>query len=154
MNDIEPIAVVLRFGFLAVLYVFLFWMMRAALRELRVTSNPELETGYHEAVGAKASSPDAWLVVVKGKGLKKGERYDLFGGLSIGRSDEADIGISDQFASSMHARIYSRAGSWFVQDLDSTNGTLLNGEDLRGDSELLDGDVIEIGDTKFRVELG
>lgn len=154
MNDIEPIAVVLRFGFLAVLYVFLFWMMRAALRELKFTSNPDLETGYHDAVGGKSASPDAWLVVVKGKGLKKGDRYDLFGGLSIGRSDEADIGISDQFASGVHARIYSRAGSWFVQDLDSTNGTVLNGDDLQGDSELLDGDVIEIGDTRFRVELG
>lgn len=154
MSEIEPIAVVLRFGFLAVLYVFLFWVMRAAVRELRFTSNPDLETGYHETTGVKSSSPDAWLVVAKAKGLRKGDRYDLFGGLSLGRSDEADIGISDQFASAMHARIYSRAGSWFVQDLDSTNGTVLNGEDLVGESEVLDGDVIEIGDTKFRVELG
>lgn len=154
MSDIEPIAVVLKFGFLAVLYLFLFWVTRTALRELRTTSDPGLETGYHEVVGSKPSSPDAWLVVVKAKGLKRGDRYDLFGGLSIGRSDEAEIRISDKFASSLHARIYSRAGSWIVQDLDSTNGTLLNGEELRGESEALDGDVIEIGDTKFRIELG
>ena len=154
MSDIEPIAVVLKFGFLAILYVFLFWITRTALRELRTTANPGLDTGYHEVVGTKSSSPDAWLVVVKARGLKKGERYDLFGGLSIGRSDDADIRISDKFASSMHARLYSRAGSWIVQDLDSTNGTLLNGGELQGESEVLDGDVVEIGDTKFRIELG
>jgi pSer/pThr/pTyr-binding forkhead associated (FHA) protein len=94
------------------------------------------------------------LVVVKAKGLKRGERYDLFGGLSIGRSDEAEIRISDKFSSGLHARLYSRAGSWIVQDLDSTNGTMLNGDELQGESEVLDGDVIEIGDTKFRIELG
>jgi len=154
VSDIEPIAVVLKFGFLAVLYLFLFWVTRAALRELRGTANPGLETGYHEVVGSGSSSPDAWLVVVKAKGLKRGERYDLFGGLSIGRSDEADIRITDKFASGLHARLYSRAGSWIVQDLDSTNGTLLNGAELQGESEALDGDVIEIGDTKFRIELG
>ncbi len=154
MSDIEPIAVVLKFGFLAVLYLFLFWVTRTALRELRGTASPGLDTGYHEVVGSNSSSPDAWLVVVKAKGLKRGERYDLFGGLSIGRSDEAEIRISDKFSSGLHARLYSRAGSWIVQDLDSTNGTLLNGDELQGESEVLDGDVIEIGDTKFRIELG
>lgn len=154
MSDIEPIAVVLKFGFLAVLYLFLFWVTRTALRELRGTANPGLDTGYHEVVGSGSSSPDAWLVVVKAKGLKRGERYDLFGGLSLGRSEEADIRISDKFASGLHTRLYSRAGSWIVQDLDSTNGTLLNGTEVQGESEVLDGDVIEIGDTKFRIELG
>src|SRR5215211_852543 len=88
----DPVAVALKFGFLAVLYLFLFWVARSALRELRGTTAPAPEaTGFYavDDRGGRGAS-DAWLVVKKGGGLVVGERFDLFGGTSIGRStDEA-----------------------------------------------------------------
>ena len=48
MNHLEPLAVALKFGFLAVLYLFLLWVTRMALRDLRGTASPGYETGYHE----------------------------------------------------------------------------------------------------------
>jgi pSer/pThr/pTyr-binding forkhead associated (FHA) protein len=152
-NDLEPIAVALKFGFLAVLYLFLLWVSRTALRDLRVTATPGLETGYHEVPAAEAQSEDAFLVVEEGGGLKKGDRYDLFGGVSLGRSPDADIRIDDRYASGIHARLFSRGGGYYVEDMNSTNGTLLNSQELHGEAELVDGDVIRIGDTEFRVEL-
>ena len=154
--DTEPIAVALKFGFLAVLYLFLFWVSRSAQRELRRTSAPAPEaTGFHQVAGpgGRAAATDAELVVVRGGGLDAGERYDLFGGLSIGRSGEADVRIEDRFASGIHMRIYSRGESYYAEDMGSTNGSFLNGSQLRGEQKLGDLDEIRIGDTEFRFEL-
>src|SRR5262249_10915254 len=73
-------------------------------------------------------------------------------GLSIGRSAEADVRIDDRYASGVHARIFSRDGRTYVEDMSSTNGTLLNDATLNGEAELIDGDVVRIGDTEFRYE--
>jgi len=153
VNDLEPIAVALKFGFLAVLYLFLLWVTRTALKDLRVTASPGLETGYHESM-PEAPSDEAWLVVEEGGGLKRGEHFDLFGGASVGRSPDADIRIDDRYASGIHLRILSRGSAHYVEDMNSTNGTLLNSEELHGEAELTDGDSIRIGDTEFRFERG
>jgi FHA domain len=155
--DYEPISVGLKFGFIAVLYLFLLWIARSALKDLRRTASPAPDaTGLHGAVlgGDGQPSEDAWLVVERGGGLKPGARFDLFGGLSIGRSADADVQIDDRYASGLHARIYSHGDRFYLEDLKSTNGTLLNDEALAGEAELVPGDLIRIGDTEFRFEPG
>src|SRR6185295_14649138 len=96
-------------------------------------------TGFHPvpAFEGSAASGDAWLVALHGGGLREGERFDLIGGLSIGRSQEADLRIEDRYASGLHARIFSREGHAYVEDMSSTNGTLLNDADLHGEAELI-----------------
>jgi pSer/pThr/pTyr-binding forkhead associated (FHA) protein len=95
---------------------------------------------------------DAWLVAERGGGLERDERFDLIGGLSVGRSKDADVQIDDRYASGIHVRLFSREGRHFVEDMRSTNGTTLNGAPLDGEAELVDGDTIQIGDTVFRFE--
>jgi hypothetical protein len=153
--DTEPIAVALKFGFLAVLYLFLLWVVRSGMRELRTTGAPAPEaTGMHPVgPGGRAAATDAYLVVQRGGGLEPGERFDLFGGLSIGRSPDADVRIEDRFASGIHARAYSRGPTYYVEDMNSTNGTFVNGEQLHGETALSDLDELRIGDTEFRFEL-
>jgi pSer/pThr/pTyr-binding forkhead associated (FHA) protein len=152
----DPISVALKFGFLAVLYLFLLWIARSALKDLRGTAAPAPDaTGFHHVPGLSAPArPDAWLVVERGGGLKAGERFDLIGGLSIGRSKDADLQIEDRYASGVHARIFPHEGRNYIEDMNSTNGTLLNDATLRGEAELIDGDVVRIGDTWFRFEGG
>ena len=155
--DYDPISVALKFGFLAVLYLFLLWVARSALKDLRGTVAPAPDaTGFHHvpAFGEPAATAEAWLVVERGGGLTAGERFDLIGGLSIGRSGEADVQIDDRYASGLHARIFSREGRTYVEDMRSTNGTILNEATLHGEAELIDGDVVRIGDTEFRYEAG
>jgi hypothetical protein len=153
VNDLEPIAVALKFGFIAVLYLFLFWVARTALSDLRGSGYATAveETGYHDAVDSPARE-DAWLIVEEGGGLKRGERYDLFGGLSIGRSPDADVRVEDRYASGIHCRVFSRSGHYWVEDMNSTNGTLLNSAELHGEAQMADGDLVRIGDTEFRFE--
>jgi pSer/pThr/pTyr-binding forkhead associated (FHA) protein len=153
VNDLEPLAVALKFGFLAVLYLFLLWVTRMAIRDLRGTATPGFETGYHEPANVEPASTDAFLVVEEGGGLKKGEHFDLFGGVSLGRSPDADIRLDDRYASGIHARVFGRSGAYFVEDMNSTNGTLLNSQELHGEAELSPGDAIRIGDTELRFEV-
>jgi hypothetical protein len=155
LADSDPIAVALKFGFLAVLYLFLFYVGRSALKEVRSTASPAPEaTGFHPVgAGGRAPATDAYLAVMKGGGLDPGARFDLFGGLSIGRASDADVRIDDRFASGIHCRIYSRGAEYFIEDMNSTNGTYLNGGQLRGEAQLSDLDEVRIGDTEFRFEL-
>jgi hypothetical protein len=154
-NDIEPVAVALKFGFIALLFLFLAWITRSSLRDLRATGGAYAAsegTDYHDVIDSPAGGEEAVLVIQEGGGLPRGERYDLFGGLSLGRSPDADIRIDDRYASGIHARVFGRGGAYWVEDLNSTNGTLLNAAELHGEAEIEDGDLIRIGDTEFRFE--
>jgi hypothetical protein len=151
----DPLSTALKFGFLAVLFLFLLVIARSAYRDLRRTAAPAPDaTGFHAAVGHAEvqRGNDAWLIAERGGGLTRDERFDLIGGLSIGRSKDADVRIDDRYASSIHARLFTREGRHIVEDMNSTNGTMLNGAALNGEADLVDGDTIQIGDTVFRFE--
>ncbi len=83
-------------------------------------------------------------------GPQTGQRQHLAEeGVLFGRSDEADLTIPDGEVSSRHARIQKKDGSWWVFDLQSSNGTLVNDETVQA-RRLNDGDVISLGaTTKF-----
>lgn len=152
--DAEPAAVALKFAFLGVLYLFLLVIARSALKDLRGSrAVAEDGTGMHAVAGGRVAATDASLVAVQGGGLDPGERIDLFGGVTIGRAEEADVRITDRFASGVHCRVHTRGNTYLVEDMDSTNGTYLNGAELRGEAPLADMDEIQIGDTVLRFEL-
>ena len=158
--DTEPIAVGLKFGFLAVLYLFLFWMARSALKDLRRGSSGVAAPAYEDATGmhrATAGLNDAVagtpkLRVANAAGLRAGSAYDLSEGATLGRGESADIRLEDTFASSAHARLVAEGDVIVLEDLGSTNGTYLNGEPLRGPQPLHVGDSIRIGDSEFTFE--
>jgi hypothetical protein len=152
----DPTAVALKFAFLGVLYLFLLVIARSALKDLRggrAIVGGDDGTGMHAVAGGRVAATDATLVSVQGGGLTPGERIDLFGGVTIGRSDQADVRIEDRFSSGIHCRVHTRGNVYLVEDMDSTNGTYLNGGELRGEAPLSDMDEIQIGDTVLRFEL-
>jgi hypothetical protein len=158
--ELDPVAVGLKFGFLAVLYLFLLWVARSALKDLRggreeAYAGPSADyddaTGLHTASGARdAGAPK--LRVETGAGLQAGSAYDLRDGALLGRGEQADIQLEDGFASSRHARLVPQGDVMVLEDLGSTNGTYLNGEPLRGPQPLHAGDRIRIGDSEFSFE--
>jgi hypothetical protein len=159
---LDPVAVALKFGFLAILYLFLLWMARSALKDLRRTADtgngPAAAPDYADATGLHAPGSTAppsgtpLLRVGSGAGLKVGSAYDLSDGAMLGRGDQADIVLEDSFASSRHARLVPRGDVIVLEDLGSTNGTYLNDEPLRGPQPLHPGDRVRIGDTSFTFE--
>jgi FHA domain len=158
---LDPVAVALKFGFLAVLYLFLLWMARSALKDLRRSADEGQQApaaAYADATGLHvAGAPDGApgtpkLRVGSGAGLRIGAAYDLSDGALLGRGDEADIVLEDAFASSRHARLVPHGDVIVLEDLGSTNGTYLNEEPLRGPQPLHPGDRIRIGDSAFVFE--
>jgi pSer/pThr/pTyr-binding forkhead associated (FHA) protein len=157
---LDPVAVALKFGFLAVLYLFLLWTVRSALRDLRRTPGGDGgpvrgyddDTGLHTAGGSAPPGSTPKLRVATGAGLKSGAAYDLSQGALLGRGDQADILLEDSFASTRHARLVPHGDVIVLEDLGSTNGTYLNDEPLRGPQPLHPGDKVRIGDSVFTFE--
>jgi hypothetical protein len=166
MNSLQPVSVALKFGFLAVMYLFLLWVVRSAWRELRGGPSAREEiaggvtgdaTGMYSAstLGkANAAYRAPRLVVERAPGHDAGMIYDLDGDIVLGRGDHAEIRLDDPFASAKHARIYEQGGVVAVEDLSSTNGTYLNEELLETPRPLHPGDRLRIGDSEFTFEVG
>ena len=156
---LEPVSVGLKFAFLAVLYLFLLWISRSVLKDLRrgaFGGGPRQHeapdaTGMHRAsqldvYGSDDMSPR--LVVESVPGLQHGMEYDVATGATLGRGD-VEIQLEDPFASSEHARLTRQGAIVVIEDLGSTNGTYLNDELLRGPQPLHAGDRVRIGDSTF-----
>jgi hypothetical protein len=162
MSD-EPLAVALQFGFLAILYLFLLWVARSARRDLVRSQEPVLidDPGdLDDGPGSRRrpAGPDLSagveprLEVVAAMGYEPGSVVDLSDGATLGRADSADVHVEDPFASSVHARIFARSGFMHVEDMGSTNGTYLNGRQLRKPEQLKPADTIRIGDSEYRYQ--
>lgn len=161
---LQPVSVGLKFGFLAVLYLFLIWVAWSAIRDLRrgradgrggswqppPGPAPD-ETGMYQAASGMSSEDGEFeprLLVERALGHQSGVAYDLMDGATLGRGD-VEIKLEDPFASSRHARITRDGHVLVIEDLGSTNGTYLNEEPLSGPQPLYDGDRIRIGESEF-----
>jgi pSer/pThr/pTyr-binding forkhead associated (FHA) protein len=71
----------------------------------------------------------------------------------MGRSRQCDVMVDDPNVSREHAEIRPRGGSWVLTDLNSTNGSRLNGRRLERSEVLKPGDEIELGTTVLKFEL-
>ena len=159
---LEPVSVGLKLAFLAVLYLFLLWIARSALRDLQrpvgagrpgAASAPVDATGIHPlSPGADGGLRSARLVVESVAGHERGMEYDVEDGATLGRGD-VEIHLEDPFASTRHARLSRQGGVVVIEDLGSTNGTYLNEELLEGPRPLHAGDRIRIGDSTFMFEI-
>ncbi len=155
---LEPVSVGLKFAFLAVLYLFLLWISRSALKDLRQGASGGVRHAAPDATGMHPASSLAVLdgdldvsprlVVESVPGLTRGMSYDVSEGATLGRGD-AEIQLEDPFASSQHARLTRQGAILVIEDLGSTNGTYLNDELLRGPRPLHAGDRVRIGDSTF-----
>lgn len=156
---VDSAAAGLQAAFLAVLFLFVVWVARSALRDLRRPD--ELRGGFVPPPGAGASvtgvhsaagASDAFeprLIVERAPGHTPGMEYDVGDGATLGRGDAAEIRLEDPFASGRHARLARKGRLVVLEDLGSTNGTYLNEELVTGPQPLHPGDRVRIGDSEF-----
>ncbi|GBD45266.1 FHA domain-containing protein FhaB [bacterium HR41] len=155
MND--PLVALLKLAFLAVLYLFLVWVVRSARRQLDV-AGPAPPEPVMATVGenARAVALDLHsglrprLEVVAALGHQPGEELAIDGGATLGRAASADVVVQDPFASAAHARIFAHGGFMWIEDLGSTNGTYVNCRRVTSPQRLRPSDVIRIGDSEYR----
>lgn len=149
----DPIEVLLQFAFLGVLYLFLLWVARSALRDL---GRPATEPGglADDELDGAARPYSGKLVVQRGGGLATGQAFGIGPGLVIGRALACEVTIDDSYASGRHARLYDRDGHVYLEDLNSTNGTYVNGARVSAQQLLRPGDSVRIGDTEMTFQSG
>jgi diguanylate cyclase (GGDEF)-like protein len=102
-----------------------------------------------------SAAREACLVHIYPTGPSMGCRYPLRDRqLLLGRGDESDIKLQDHSVSRKHAKIEPSAEGYYVQDLQSTNGTFVNDRQIDGPSLLQDGDYLRVGNCIYRYLAG
>ena len=132
---------VLKFAFLALLYLFLARVVRSLLRDLRAAARePGASLGRLVVLESPGGDPEA------------GRSFDLDAITTLGRDVNNAIVVEDPFASGEHAVLTYRGRSWYVEDLGSTNGTFVNGRAVASVAPLGFGDEVSIGQVRMRLE--
>jgi pSer/pThr/pTyr-binding forkhead associated (FHA) protein len=134
---------VARLAFLGLLYVVLFAIVRVLIRDLRRASlEPGLELGRLVVVTSPTGEPPV------------GSAFPLDAVTSIGRDVNNTVVLDDPYTSSEHAVLSFRGRAWYLEDLGSTNGTLVDGARIDQVVPVGFGDEITIGETRLRLDRG
>ncbi len=158
-TGVAEVLLVLKIAFLVLLYLFVVRVIRTAGREKQEPSQDSmiLTPTAAAAAGLRRGRPtrkSVRLIVRRSPSLDEGAAFPLNAApLTLGRGGQNDLVLEgDEFASSRHARIEVRGDGAWVQDLESTNGTFVNGSRVAGAQRLGAGDVLRVGETDLLVE--
>jgi hypothetical protein len=146
---------ILEYCFLALVYLFLFRVVRTVLAELKPGRIPVPAAAVAEAAPVAAMAPSRreksgrrWELVIVEPSSRSGESFSLGEELSVGRGAGCAVVLADDtFVSTVHARIFMRGNDPYVEDLGSTNGTFVNEQKLAAPAMVQPGDRIRIGTT-------
>jgi len=153
--SIEWTLLVLRLFAVAVLYAFLIIVVYVIWRDLGMAAHVGHQSPDMSTLADETLVPAGRLRVVSGgeSPLQLGDVIELRVHTTLGRASDNHIVLLDTFVSSYHARLERRDGEWWLTDLDSRNGTLLNGVPITKSVPLVDGDVIGVGQVELRLEI-
>jgi Inner membrane component of T3SS, cytoplasmic domain len=160
-TGVAELLLALKIAFLVLLYLFVIRVIRSAGRPERQAPSQDsmiLTPGAAAAAGLGGSATSrrsVRLVVQRSPSLDEGYEFPVNSApLTLGRGGQNDLVLEgDDFASARHARIEARGDGVWVQDLESTNGTYVNGARVLGAQRLDPGDVLRVGETDLRVEV-
>jgi hypothetical protein len=157
--DVEGVLLLLKIGFLVLLYLFIWRIVRTASKDLRVPQESFILAPQDAAaagLGQAAPAPRAVgrLVVLNSPALDENTEFELdSAGITIGRGAQNDVALDeDEFASASHARVEPRRDGVWLEDIGSTNGTFVNGVRLSRARKLTPGDLVRVGETDLRFE--
>ena len=158
-TGVAEVLLALKIAFIVLLYLFVVRVIRSAGSERQEPSQDSmiLTPAAAAAAGLRRGTParrSVRLVVQRSPSLEEGGEFPLNSApVTVGRGGQNDLVLSgDEFASARHVRIELRGDGVWVQDLDSTNGTYVNGSRVAGAQRLGAGDVLRVGETDLRVE--
>ena len=155
----ELVNTVARFGFLVLLWIFVFTVVGVIRRDLFAGSRSRIVAAPRGVGGSAVHSKPAKVKrgraahqLIVTAGALAGTRITLGEAMiTIGRAEDSTLVITDDYASARHARLVPRAGQWFVEDLGSTNGTYLDRAKVTGPTPVPLGVPIRIGRTSLEL---
>jgi len=110
------------------------------------------ETVHGVSAAPRPSGAPLASFLVRG-GALKGQRLSVKTPVvNIGRADYNDLVLPDESVSTTHAKLQRREGVWILVDLDSTNGTFIDGDQIKGEAPLVPGATVRLGDVALVFE--
>jgi hypothetical protein len=158
----DPVLTLLKYVFLAILYLFFMRVLRAVWVETREPKEalvpavppvpPPVPSGSEGAAAGAAGPVGPEKMVVISTDSMKGMEFPLGSEVTVGRAGGCGVLLTDDtFVSQLHARVFRRDRDLFVEDLGSTNGTFLNGRKVSTPLTVRKGDRIQFGRTTVEV---
>lgn len=135
---IASVVLVLRIALIVALYAFLAWALITLWRDMRQQGTKL----------AEQKKPGLTITVLSEHSRQKQGRFSQ-SEIIIGRHAHCDLSIMDEALSAQHARISHHHGQWWLEDLNSTNGTFLNDSKLTTSAVVITGDQFKCGNTLF-----
>jgi len=155
----EIVITVARYGFLVLLWIFVFTVVGVIRRDMLVGARASRLVAAPRGVSVTSSGRPAKVKrgraahnLVVTEGALAGTRLTLGEAqITIGRAEDSTLVITDDYASARHARLVPRSGQWFVEDLGSTNGTYLDRAKVTAPTPVPLGVPIRIGRTSLEL---
>jgi len=139
---IATIVLALRFALAITLFAFLGWAFYTLLQELRQQGT--------KLSSVKKLGITFYIEIEEGKeSLRQFTQTEIV----LGRDASCDLCIMDEALSAHHARVIYHHGQWWLEDLNSTNGTFLNHEKLVTPVVVITGDEFRCGNTTFGIRV-
>ena len=143
-----------RLGFLVLLWVFVLLVVRTLRRDTAEASTPapRRRANREAAPSAPHGRRRGATRLIITEGPLAGSMVPLTPtSITIGRDQNCTLVLNDSYASSHHARVFPKDGTWWLEDLNSTNGTTLAGRAVHGAVELPVGVPVRIGQTTLEL---
>lgn len=131
------VSLVFKYLFIIIIYAFMLSIIRLIYLDIKGIDKSKSQT-YLKLINMKDDLP-----------FKLSEHYSLDGETTLGRGNENKIVIRDPFISKVHLKLFKEDGKYYLEDLDSANGTYLNDERIDSTVELNNGDIIRVGQVGF-----
>ncbi len=133
---------VLKIAIIAVVYIIIFIALKIMYKDIKNGGKSKVK-----------KNPFGLEIIDPGKNynLKMGGVIPIESGVTIGRKEDNMVILNDEYVSNHHAKIIIKNNDYFLQDLKSTNGTLLNSIRVVDKNPIKRGDTIQIGTSYFKV---
>ncbi len=133
------LAILFKYIFIVIIYLFIFSIIRLIYLDIRGMEGIAADDRiYLKLINRKDSLP-----------FKIKEYYSIDDSITLGRHGDNSIVVKDPFVSKRHFQIVRDEGDYYLEDLNSANGTYLNGDKIFDVVKLNDGDIIRIGQIEF-----
>lgn len=138
----DLIKFVLKIAIIGVVYIIIFIALKIMYKDVKNGGKTKVKK---KPFGLEILNPG------KNYNLKMGAVVPIQTGITIGRKEDNMLILNDEYVSSHHAKIFVKNTEYFVQDMKSTNGTLVNSKKVTDKVLIKKGDIIEIGTAQFKV---
>lgn len=154
---------ILQLGFLAVLWLFVLSAVSVIRTDLFGTRKPRQSgaAGSRKPAKPKPAKPSKAPRSKKGDpsqavvidGASAGASAPLNGTpLTIGRGQECELRVDDEYVSTKHAVLRKQNDNWYVEDLGSTNGTFVGSSRVHGPTQVRPGSSVRVGKTVIELK--